>query len=125
MSAVRRDVVVARLSDLQTRERIVVEVDGVVVGLYFHAGEVRAWHNLCPHQGGPVCQGKVMPRTIQPVREDRKSGGPAFHAADRNIVCPWHGFEFDVLTGRHPADGKVGLRAVPVRVDGESVVVSV
>ncbi|WP_406636732.1 Rieske (2Fe-2S) protein [Amycolatopsis sp. WGS_07] len=124
MSAVRRDVVVARLSDLQARERIVVEVDGVEVGLYFHAGEVRAWHNVCPHQGGPVCQGKIMPRTIQPVREDRKSSGPAFHAADRNIVCPWHGFEFDVLTGRHPAQARVGLRGIPVRVEGDDVLVT-
>lgn len=125
MSAVQRDVVVAGLADLQARGRIVVEVDGVEVGLYFHAGEVRAWHNVCPHQGGPVCQGKIMPRTVQPVREDRKSGGPAFHPADRNIVCPWHGFEFDILTGRHPADGRVGLRGVPVRVVGDEVMVSI
>ncbi|WP_134728778.1 Rieske (2Fe-2S) protein [Amycolatopsis nivea] len=125
MSSVRRDVVVAGLADLRVRGRVVVDVDGLEVGVYFHAGEVRVWHNVCPHQGGPVCQGKMMPRTVQPVREDRKSAGPAFHPADRNIVCPWHGFEFDVLTGRHPADGSVRLRAVPVRVVGDEVVVRI
>lgn len=121
---VRRDVVVAQLDDLMERERIVVDVNGTEVGLYFYAGEVRAWLNVCPHQGGPVCQGKMMPRTVQLVLPGRKSGGPGFHPTDRNIVCPWHGFEFDVLTGRHPAHEKVGLRSVPVRVDDGSVIVS-
>ncbi|GLY68940.1 Rieske (2Fe-2S) protein [Amycolatopsis taiwanensis] len=122
---VRRDVVVAGLSDLRERERIVVDVDGLELGVYFHAGEVRAWHNVCPHQGGPVCQGKIMPRTVQLVREGRKSGGPGFHPTDRNIVCPWHGFEFDILTGRHPADSRVGLRPIPVRVEGDDVIVTI
>ncbi|WP_341977709.1 Rieske 2Fe-2S domain-containing protein [Microbacterium sp. LTA6] len=121
---VRRDVVVARLDDLKERERIVVDVDGTELGLYFYADQVRAWYNVCPHQGGPVCQGKIMPRTVQLVREDLKSGGPGFHPTDRNIVCPWHGFEFDVLTGKHPADASVGLRPIPVRVDGNEVVVT-
>ncbi|ALG12206.1 Rieske (2Fe-2S) protein [Kibdelosporangium phytohabitans] len=125
MSTGHRDVVVAGLADLRERERVVVEVDGLELGVYLHAGEVRAWHNVCPHQGGPVCQGKIMPRTIQPLRDDRKSAGPAFHPADRNIVCPWHGFEFDILTGRHPAHSGVGLRPIPVRVEGDEVIVTI
>jgi nitrite reductase/ring-hydroxylating ferredoxin subunit len=125
MSTVQREVVVTGLAELRERGRVVVEVDGLELGVYFHAGEVRAWHNVCPHQGGPVCQGKTMPRTIQPPRADGRSGGPAFHPSDRNIVCPWHGFEFDVLTGRHPAHPAVGLRAIPVRVAGDDVVVTV
>lgn len=121
----KRDVVVAQLEDLKERERIVVDAGGTEVGLYFHAGQVRAWSNVCPHSGGPVCQGKMMPRTIQLVVENRKSGGPGFHPTDRNIVCPWHGFEFDVLTGKHPADQRVGLRSVPVRVENGEVIISI
>ncbi|MBO9625007.1 MAG: Rieske 2Fe-2S domain-containing protein [Microbacterium sp.] len=124
---VRRDVVVASLADLAQRERIVVDVDGTELGLYFHAEQVRAWYNVCPHQGGPVCQGKIMPRTVQLVRGEGglKSGGPGFHPTDRNIVCPWHGFEFDILTGKHPADQRVGLRPARVRVDGDDVIVTI
>lgn len=121
---VRRDVVVARFDDLKERVRIVVDVDGTELGVYFHNDEVRAWYNVCPHQGGPVCQGKIMPRTVQLVRDDLRSGGPGFHATDRNIVCPWHGFEFDVLTGRHQADQSVRLRSFPVRVEDGDVVVT-
>lgn len=120
-----REVAVARLDDLKERERIVVDVDGTEVGLYFFREQVRAWENICPHQGGPACQGKMMPRTLQVVREDGKSGGPGFSATERNIVCPWHGFEFDVLTGRHPSHPALRLRPVAVRVIGGEVVVSV
>jgi len=119
----KRDVVVAQLDDLIARERIVVDVDGVELGLYAYRGEVRAWHNFCPHQGGPVCQGKTMPRTVQLVREGNKSGGPGFSETDRNIVCPWHGFEFDILTGRHPSSASTRLSPIPVKVvDGDVVV---
>jgi len=120
-----REVTVARLDDLRDRERIVVDIDGTEVGLYYFGGEVRAWENTCPHQGGPACQGKIMPRTLQMVREDRKSGGPGFSATERHIVCPWHGFEFDILTGRHPSHQSLRLRPVPVRVANGEVVISV
>ena len=124
---VRRDVVVASLADLKERERIVFDVDGTEFGVYFHDGEVRAWYNVCPHQGGPVCQVKIIPRPVQLVRGEGglKSGGPGHHPNDRNIVCPWHGFEFDILTGKHPADQSVGLRRLPVRVEGDDVIVTV
>lgn len=118
-----RDVVVASYDDLVEKERIVVDVDGKELGLYYLDGEVRCWENVCPHQGGPVCQGKIMPRTVQLVREDRRSGGLGFSDTQKNIVCPWHGFEFDMLTGRHPSNQSVRLRGLPVRVvDGEIVV---
>lgn len=122
---VRRDIRVASLADLKERERIVLDVEGTELGLYFYLDEVRAWYNVCPHQGGPVCQGKTMARTIQLVREDLKSGGPGHHPTDRNIVCPWHGFEFNLLTGRHTTDETVRLRPIPVRVDGDDVIVTV
>lgn len=119
----RRDVTVASLADLRERGRIVVSVDGFEVGLYSHDGEIRAWRNLCPHQGGPVCQGKFLPRTIAVV-DEAKRAAPGISTRDTSIVCPWHGFEFDVLTGRHVIDERVRLIAVPVRADGDEVVIT-
>jgi nitrite reductase/ring-hydroxylating ferredoxin subunit len=42
------------------------------------------------------------------------------------IVCPWHGFRYDVRTGRnvHPGAARP-LRCVPVRVDGGDVLIDV
>lgn len=122
---VRRDVSIGRYEDLKSRERIVLDIDGVGVGVYFLDGQVRAWLNLCPHQGGPVCQGKIMPRTVQKVGPDQKSKGLGFHETDRNIVCPWHGFEFDILTGTHPSHPQLKLKAIPVRIENGELIVSV
>ncbi|MBS1697760.1 MAG: Rieske (2Fe-2S) protein [Actinobacteria bacterium] len=120
----RRDITVASLADLRERGKIVVEAGGVEVGLYSVGDELRAWRNLCPHQGGPVCQGKFLPRTIEVV-DERKRANPGISAEEKSIVCPWHGFEFDVLTGKHVVQGSIGLIAVPLRVEGEDVVISV
>jgi len=119
-----RDVRIGRYEELKDRERIVLDIDGTEVGVYFVDDELRAWLNLCPHQGGPVCQGKIMPRTVQRVQPDQRSDGLGFSETERNIVCPWHGFEYDVLTGEHPSSPGLRLRAVPVRVVDGDVVVS-
>lgn len=119
----KRDIVVARLDDLKARERIVVDAEGVELGLYWYRDQIRAWWNVCPHQGGPVCQGKTMPRTVQRTTSSQKQAEPTFSESDRNIVCPWHGYEFDILTGRHPACVSMRLRPIPVKVvDGDVVV---
>jgi nitrite reductase/ring-hydroxylating ferredoxin subunit len=37
-----------------------------------------------------------------------------------NIVCPWHGYEFDLRTGRHPGNPSARLRRVEIRLrDGD------
>ena len=41
-----------------------------------------------------------------------------------NMVCPWHGFEFDIRTGRHPGNPRYRLKSVKVRVEGADVIVT-
>ncbi len=41
------------------------------------------------------------------------------------IICPWHGLEFDITTGRCLARRRARLRQYPVRVEGDTVVVEV
>ena len=115
-----REVAICSLAELARRERIVVEIDGLAVGVFFFRDQVRAWLNVCPHMGGPVCQGKMMPRTVELANADGSSGGLGFSRSERHIVCAWHGYEFDVLTGRHPMAPHIRLQPVPVQVvDGE------
>ena len=114
------DVPLGRLDDLKSRGRIVVEIDGIGIGVFFVDADVRAYRNVCPHAGGPVCQGKMMPRTREAVAASGQSLGLAFSRDDHHIVCPWHGYEFDVLTGCHPVDPRMRLTPVPVRIaDGD------
>ncbi len=120
-----RDVVIGKYDQLRTRERVVLDIDGKEVGVYFEGDEVRAWLNVCPHGGGPVCQGKIMPRTVHNFLPGGKSGGLGHHESERNIVCPWHGYEFGILSGEHPIKSDVKLIAVPVRISDGDVILSV
>lgn len=119
------EVVLGRHDALKAKQRMVVEVAGVGVGVYFVGDQVRAWLNICPHMGGPVCQGKIMPRTLEQVGENGKSLGLGFSKDEQHIVCPWHGFEFNMLTGRHAIDKNVGLTPIPVEVRDGNVVLTV
>jgi nitrite reductase/ring-hydroxylating ferredoxin subunit len=42
----------------------------------------------------------------------------------KNIVCPWHGWEFDLRTGRHPGGERFALRRAKLEIaDGHIYVV--
>jgi nitrite reductase/ring-hydroxylating ferredoxin subunit len=42
-----------------------------------------------------------------------------------HVVCPWHGFEFDIRTGIHPGNSRARLRKMKVAVTAGDVVVTV
>lgn len=123
--AASRDVSLGRYAALRPRERPVVDIDGVEIGVFFVGEAVRAYLNRCPQSGRPACQGKLMPRTLEVTATDGRSLGPAFSQTDRHIVCPWHGYEFDVLTGHHPVNSAMRMTPVPVRVAAGEVFVTV
>ncbi|SDR34260.1 Ferredoxin subunit of nitrite reductase or a ring-hydroxylating dioxygenase [Rhizobiales bacterium GAS191] len=118
------DISVGSSAALAKRQRIVVEIDGVSIGIYHRDGAFTAFLNRCPHMGGPVCQGKLMPRTLERIGADGGSLGLAFSKTDEHIVCPWHGYEFDTRSGRHPANPRLRLTPVPVRVAAGEVIVT-
>jgi nitrite reductase/ring-hydroxylating ferredoxin subunit len=75
----------------------IISTDGLEIGIFLVGGNFYAYENVCPHQGGPVCQGRLF-------RGD--------------------GYEFDIESGRHPADDSIGLRRFEVTVrDGAVYVV--
>ena len=117
-----------RVGDLATFEnpgRKVVEVAGIEVCVFRLGDEFFAYENKCPHLEGPVCQGKLLPLTTEDVQKDGTSNGRVFSKTQMNVVCPWHGFEFDIRTGTHPMDSRVRLRRIPVKVRDGAVYVSV
>jgi nitrite reductase/ring-hydroxylating ferredoxin subunit len=100
--------------------RKVVEIDGVEIGVFQIKGEFKAYQNICPHLGGPVCQGRLLPRAQENFGDDRKSLGITFSKDEMNIVCPWHGYEYSIHSGRHQGNDKLRLRPVAVRIiDGD------
>jgi nitrite reductase/ring-hydroxylating ferredoxin subunit len=119
-----REVNIGPASEFADPGRKVLDFDGIEVGVYKVGGGFYAYLNHCPHMGGPACQGKMMPKVEEIIADDRTSKGQAFSKQQINIVCPWHGYEFDARTGVHTGNPKLRLRPMQVRVsaDGDVIV---
>jgi nitrite reductase (NADH) small subunit len=39
------------------------------IGVIFHKGEYYAYRNVCPHQGGPACEGLKIPQVVEKIGE--------------------------------------------------------
>ena len=57
--------------------------------------------------------------------DDMTSKGLKFSDEHVHIVCPWHGYEYNLQTGRHPGNKNVRLKPYKVKVDRGDVYVVV
>ena len=115
---------VCREDELNDGDRRVVSCDGTEVGVFRVDGQLVAWHNECPHRAGPVCQGRLYKRVIEPVAADNTVRALDYDETVTNIVCSWHGYEFDLKTGASQGHDKIKLRKAQLDVkDGNVYVV--
>ena len=99
------EIMVGACSELADGDHRIVAVGELEVGIFRLGDRFVAYENRCPHHGGPVCQGKLFNRVEEIIMPDQTSRGLRF-SKDRHVVCPWHGYEFDLDTGspsRRPA----------------------
>lgn len=76
-----------------------------------------AVRNRCPHSGARLCLGTIQQR----IEGDP---GGSYRTVDRTVVvCPWHGWEFDVSTGQCPEDDSMRVAVYPVRIEAGRVLV--
>ena len=109
---------VGTVEELRRERCRVVEVDGRRIGVLSVGDRFYAVHDRCPHMSAPICAGTVS-GTFLPA-------GPhelVYGRHDSVIRCPWHGWEFDLGTGRSLLEpDRVGLKTYEVTVeDGEVV----
>lgn len=103
----------------------VIAVASEEIGVIRHKGRCYAYLNRCPHQGGPACEGVRMPK-VETVLDDRQQFfGHRFSEDEDHIVCPWHGYEFNLANGRCVGDASLRLKRYEVveRQGGVYVVV--
>jgi nitrite reductase/ring-hydroxylating ferredoxin subunit len=87
--------VVGRLSEFTPGTRRIVTVGGRSIGVFNIRGQFYALRNRCPHQGAPLCLGRVKGTTLSSKPYEYVYG------RDQEIIqCPWHGWEFEIATGR-------------------------
>src|SRR5579859_751159 len=80
------------------------QVEGKTVALANVGGDFHAINNVCLHRGGPLADGPL---------EGTK------------VTCPWHGWEYDVRTGKVGQNPTVGVECYAVEVRGEEIFVNV
>ena len=115
-----RRVTVCALSELPPGQRRIVEAAELSIGVFNVGGTLYAVKNVCPHYGAPLCQGSLH-ATHAP--SDVGEFDPALEG--RVLRCPWHGWEFDLASGKglYDRNSRVATYAVEVDERGDVVVV--
>jgi nitrite reductase/ring-hydroxylating ferredoxin subunit len=91
--------VVAPARELPPGSRKLVDIDGRSIVIFNIRGEFFALLNRCPHQGGNLCEGKLIG-----LVESSEPGVYRYSREGEILRCPWHGWEFDVRTGKSWCD---------------------
>ena len=87
--------IVGTVTEIPPGQRKIVEVNGISIGVFNVKGTYYALRNRCPHQGASLCQGSIKGTTLP------SAPGEYIWAREGEILrCPWHGWEFDITTGR-------------------------
>ena len=95
-----------------------VEVNGRPVGVISVGEEFFAVHDRCPHMGASLCAGTVSGTFVESAPHELRYG-----RHDRVLRCPWHGWEFDLESGRSLLEpDRVGLKTYPVTVEDGVVI---
>jgi nitrite reductase (NADH) small subunit len=109
------EVFVCRSGELKEGAALIVPIDPEnEVGVYRHAGRYYAYRNRCLHQGGPVCEGLLLPKVEDVLGPDRSWLGQRFNEGEMHIVCPWHSYEFKLETGESATDPSLRLKRYDV-----------
>jgi nitrite reductase (NADH) small subunit len=93
----------ARVSDIAPGSIKDVNVGGTEVALANVGGRFYAISNTCLHRGGPLGQGALEGQIV---------------------TCPWHGWQFDVTTGKVAQNDSVGVGCYATEVRGDEVYVN-
>ncbi len=78
------------------------QLDGKNIALANVDGKIFAINNVCLHRGGPLGQGELE---------------------DSTVTCPWHGWQYDVTTGKVKVNPAVGVETYAVEVRGDDIFV--
>jgi nitrite reductase/ring-hydroxylating ferredoxin subunit len=99
------------VDELPPGQRKIVEVGEKSIGVFNISGKFLAVLNVCPHELAPVCAG-----SLTGVTHFLAPGSIQYSRDGQILRCPWHGWEFDLLTGQCLVD-KRKLKRFEVRVE--------
>lgn len=95
---------IADVNDIPTDEGREYTVGDRILAVFNVGGEFHVIDGICPHAGGPLADGGL----------------------DGCIVtCPWHGWQFDVVTGRHCLSDRIQQTRYDCRVEAGQLLVEI
>lgn len=99
---------VGRVDDLPEGRVKTVTARTTSICLSHFDGQWAAMDNHCPHQRGPLGEGSI----------EKGTDGKCW------IRCPWHGWDFDPLTGKPPGGHEdSGQKVYPLKIEGDDILV--
>lgn len=104
------------VKEFEEEGRIIVQMNKLEVGIFKVSNHFYAWINICPHGAAPICEGSICGTRLPSLVYHYQYG-----KEQEVIRCPWHGWEFDLKTGKHLANQKAKLKEVEVKVEGEEI----
>jgi nitrite reductase/ring-hydroxylating ferredoxin subunit len=103
--------------ELRAEGRLLACIGGREVGVLLdERGVAHGFRNRCPHHGAPLCEGIVRPRLAGTPGSYRLDGSAVLH-------CPWHGWQFELESGRCREDARMRVAVYEVRIDAGRVLV--
>ena len=78
------------------------KVNGIAVAVANLNGKLFAINSVCLHHGGPLGEGELQGSTV---------------------TCPWHGWEYDVTSGRLVQQPSDGVQCYTVELRGDEIFV--
>lgn len=95
---------VAQKKDIPEDTGLHVEADGREIALFKSDGKVYAIDHICPHAGGPLAEGGLT---------------------GSQVMCPWHGWEFDVKTGVCSFNDQIKVPVFKVKEEAGEIFVEI
>jgi nitrite reductase/ring-hydroxylating ferredoxin subunit len=93
---------VCKTTDIKEGSGKSIEVNGTPVAVFNVSGTFYAINDICGHRGGPLGEGELDGKTV---------------------VCPWHGWRYDVTTGANELVPELPTNRYELRVEGEDILV--
>lgn len=109
---------VGTVEEIRAARCRVVQVNGKPIGVIAVGEHFRAIYDKCPHMAASMTAGSVN-GTFMPA-----GAHELVYGKHNDVIrCPWHGWEFDLETGRSLLEpDRVGLKTYEVTVEDDQVI---
>lgn len=93
---------VCKKGDIPAGSGKTAEVNGKTVAIFNVDGNFCAIDNTCLHRGGPLGEGELDGKIV---------------------ICPWHGWRYDVTSGANEMNPSVVVQKYQIKVEDDDLLV--